>query len=364
MTDHPSPSDPPVPPTPPSEGYNYALLLPLWIIAGLATVAAMYWARVVLIPLALAFLLACLMQPVIRWMRRAWGLSAAPAALICMTLVLALTALGGIWSYVGIMSFITQSKDLPRQIEDQVDKHQWLRQFFPNDPNFRISRELPDIINRSLADSAPKMVSLGLEVIAQAVLVLFMAFFFLAEGEWLLQKAALLIGQHREGQRKAMDTFERIGRSIVHFMVARTLINAAVGVLLTLSLYALDIPNAVTWGILAAILTYIPYVGPLIAAVPPLLLGMLKPENPVETSVLILVIFAVLFTLEGYVAVPMFMGKALDLNATTVMVACLFWWVVWGDVGLVLAIPFTAAIRLSLAEVHDLRYFADMMGAG
>jgi hypothetical protein len=75
----------------------------------------------------------------------------------------------------------------------------------------------------------------------------------------------------------------------------------------------------------------------------------------------IMVFYAVLLTLEGYVIVPVVMGRSMDLNATTVMLACLFWEIVWGLTGLFLAMPLMAAVKAILTHLPDGQAWANLM---
>lgn len=350
---------PPYPTTP-----SLLLIVPLWIVAGLLTVGSMYFARNILVPLAVALLLAALFQPLVRWLRKRVGMNAPFAALFCVVFLVGIQVLGGIWSAVGIRFLFEELPSVGRKISKLLTENPSLQKFLPSE------QQLTEFFNGG--GQAIQHIEFGAvfaaasNFAAQWILVMFMTFFYLAEGDWLLGKMALVFGQTSDGIRRVGDTFERIGRQFVRFMVVRTMINIGLGLFVATSLYFMEVPYWQTWGILAAVLTYIPYLGPLASAAPPMLLLMLKdPEQGggIGAVVLLFALYCIIFVLEGYVAVPMLMGKSLDLNATTVMIACLFWWFVWGEVGLVLAIPFTAAIRLTMAEIHGLRYWSDLMSA-
>jgi hypothetical protein len=76
----------------------------------------------------------------------------------------------------------------------------------------------------------------------------------------------------------------------------------------------------------------------------------------------LLIFYIVIVTFEGYVVVPIVMGRHMELNATTVMIACLFWELVWGTTGLFLAMPLMAAVRTICRHVPDWEPFANLMG--
>src|SRR6202011_6183941 len=104
----------------------------------------------------------------------------------------------------------------------------------------------------------------------------------------------------------------------------------------------------------------VPYLGPIIAGFPPVLDAFISCDPWVAVGVLV---FYVLFVLvEGYFIVPVVMGRSMELNATTVMLACLFWQLVWGLAGLFLAMPLMAAVKTICLHVPDWRTWANVMG--
>jgi predicted PurR-regulated permease PerM len=332
------------------------VVIPLWIVAGGMVIAGMVFAKQILIPLAIALLFACVLQPAVRWLRRSVGMNSWGAALLVTSLSVALQIVAGIWLAVGVTSFAESGQNIAAKIAAVVDRTEWAHNIIPAGED--LERGIKTVLQTHLGDVVRQVPGLA----AQWILVMFMTFFFLAEGDWLLQKLAHLLSKTDLGHKKVMETFERIGRQFVQFMVIRTLINVGLGVVLAVAMGLMGDRYAIAWGVLATVLTYIPYIGPLGAAAPPVLMAILE-STTIWPVVAVVTVYTVCFVLEGYVAVPVFMGKHLDLNATTVMIACLVWWLIWGEVGLVLAIPFTAAVKLALGEVNRLREWSDLMSA-
>jgi predicted PurR-regulated permease PerM len=92
---------------------------------------------------------------------------------------------------------------------------------------------------------------------------------------------------------------------------------------------------------------------------PPVVDALLS--NSPGSAVVILILYTALIIIEGYLIVPLLMGRSMDLNATTVMMACLFWELVWGMTGLFLAMPIMAGIKAVLYNVPELRPWANLM---
>jgi hypothetical protein len=170
---------------------NDPLVIPLWIVAGFLVVMSMYLAARILIPLSISLMLACLVSPATRWLRRTTGMGAAPSALVCLTALVAVLVVATIWSVVGISGLTSADalKDIRVRVVHMVTSEDWLKPFFPN------PKELEESMGRIFAPSAGGALHNVGPVLVDSVLVVFMTFFFLAEGDWLLEKMALLFGQ-------------------------------------------------------------------------------------------------------------------------------------------------------------------------
>src|SRR5437762_5299118 len=114
-----------------------------------------------------------------------------------------------------------------------------------------------------------------------------------------------------------------------------------------------------TWAIFTAVLCYVPYLGPLAAGIFPVADAFVS-VGPI-CALEILVFYLIIMTLEGYVIVPVVMGRSMELNATTVILACLFWELLWGLPGLFLAMPLMAGIKAICENVPDWRPWANLM---
>ena len=111
---------------------------------------------------------------------------------------------------------------------------------------------------------------------------------------------------------------------------------------------------------MTAILWYVPYLGPIAAGIPPVLDAFVSCDSAF-VAVGILATYTVLVIAEGYFIIPLVMGHSMELNATTVMLACLFWDLVWGLSGLFLAMPLMAAIKVICSHVPGGEPWANLM---
>lgn len=195
----------------------------------------------------------------------------------------------------------------------------------------------------------------------QFVLILFILLFLLLEGRMLTRRVTEIFGPSLEVQGKVSRTLNEMTHSVRAYLVSRTAVNIGLALVLALVYQLMGLKQPWTWALLTGILCYIPYLGPIIAGIPPLLDAFVHVSPLMALGVLVFYVSVV--TLEGYVLVPVIMGRHMDLNATTVMLACLFWELVWGIPGLFLAMPLMAAVKSICENVPGWKPWANLMSA-
>lgn len=195
----------------------------------------------------------------------------------------------------------------------------------------------------------------------QFILVLFILLFVLMEGRMLSRRVVEVFGPSRDVQGKVVSALSAMSKVVRDFLVWRTIINIGLAVVVGLVYQALGLRQAWVWALLTGVLCYIPYIGPIIAAGPPLLDAIINTSGWVVLAVLVFYTAIIIF--EGYVIVPLLMGRHMDLNATTVMLACLFWELVWGVPGLFLAMPLMGAIKAICEHVPGWQPWANLLSA-
>jgi AI-2 transport protein TqsA len=170
-----------------------------------------------------------------------------------------------------------------------------------------------------------------------------------------------IIGPSEEVQAKASVVLSEMADQVRTYLVWRTIINLGLAIVMGTIYQMFGLSQAWTWAILLAILNYIPYLGPVLASVPPFLDAFIL-AGPAEAFVIV-ILFWIVVLIEGYLIVPLLMGRSMNLNATTVMIACLFWETVWGPTGLFMAMPIMAGIKAILYHVPEWRPWANLMSS-
>lgn len=199
-------------------------------------------------------------------------------------------------------------------------------------------------------------------------------FGFLSESIVILVYLAFLLAEKAGLGRRIQSSFEpgsaerilaivgRINAAIRQYVALKTLINLMVGGMTALVLWLYRVDYALLWGILAFLLNYIPYLGSVIAIIPPVLLSLVEYES-LGWSALVLVTLLIVHNGIGYFVEPRLTGNQLDLSPVVVLLALAFWGSIWGTVGMLLAIPLTVVIRTILENIPETRPLARMLSS-
>jgi predicted PurR-regulated permease PerM len=175
----------------------------------------------------------------------------------------------------------------------------------------------------------------------------------------LTRRVVEIFGPSEEIRTRVGSVLKDMATQVRTYIVWRTIINFGLAIVMGLVYQFAGLQQAWTWAILLAILNYVPYLGPLVAGIPPFVDAFLT-TTPAG-AVVVSIVYVVVIMLEGWLVVPLLMGRSMDLNATTVMLACLFWDLVWGMTGLFLAMPIMAGVKAILYHVPEWRVWANLM---
>lgn len=337
-------------------------------------VASLYWARAVLIPLALALLLTFLLQPIVEAIHRK-GVSRAPAAALVVVLVsLVIGAVG----WVVVTQFSSLAYELPhykgnlkQKIDDlrsasrgsvfkkiQETMDELTREFEKNQPVTPTQQEPVAVLTPgpSLLSYVPSL----LEFLATASLVLGLLLFMLIAHTDLRDRLFRLVGYGRlTVTTKALD---EAGRRISRYLLMQSIVNGTYGCAVSLGLCVLGVPYALLWGLLAAALRFIPYIGPPLGALLPVGLslavfpGWLKP-------LLVGGLFILLELITNMILEPWLYGRSAGVSKVALLVAIMFWTWLWGPVGLLLSTPLTVCLGVLGKYVPQLTCLGVLLSA-
>jgi predicted PurR-regulated permease PerM len=193
-------------------------------------------------------------------------------------------------------------------------------------------------------------------VLTNTFLILFSVIFILLEASDFPDKVRRALG----ADTLAMDHFQSFSDSVQRYLLIKTLVSLATGFVVGIALTILGVDYAILWAVIAFLLNYIPNIGSIIAAVPPMLIAMIQ-LGPMS-SLLVAGLYIVINTIFGNVVEPRYMGRSLGLSTLVVFVSLVFWGWVFGPVGMLLSIPLTMVVKIALENSDRNRWLAVLLG--
>jgi predicted PurR-regulated permease PerM len=363
------------------EAILQGLLIAALIIAGL------YFGREVLLPLAVAILLSFVLTPPLLLLRRLKVPRVIGVSVVVTFAFLVMVSLGWLLSQQ-----ITQlADDLPAYRSALIEKMSVLRTSMGSFPALEKAGDAVEDLGRELAkpdpESAPPVIESGtadkpvpvqvqepppgkmevlqmiagliLSPLATAGIVFIFVVFILLQREELRDRSIRLFAAS-DVQRATLAINEAAGR-LSRYFLSQLLINSGYGVFVAGALWLLGVPGAIAWGILAALMRFVPYIGSFIAAAPPLLLAAVV-EPTWSTFFLTGLLYLVSELAMGQVVEPLVYGHGTGLSPLAVIAAAVFWTWIWGPLGLLLAVPFTVCLVVLGRHVEGLRFLEVMLG--
>lgn len=316
-----------------------------------------YWAEMVLAVMMASVLIAFVLAPVVdlfMQVRLPRGVAAAIAVILLLALI------GGIsyYSYNQGSSFV---EDLPKytaQIRDQVSR------FLKKAENFDVLVGTPEkgTLNVRSTATLTEILTRGFGSVSAILLagsfIPFLVYFMLTWQQHVRSATVMLFPL--ESRHTAYVTLGLISQMIRSFMVGNLLIGLFMGVAGTIVFGILGIPFFYFVGFISGFLSLIPYMGVLLAMLPPLFVGIGRIQS--EEALYIMVTVVGLHLISLNVLYPKFLGNRLQLNPLAVTIGLLFWGWLWGGIGLVLAIPITAAMKIVFDHVESLKPYGAWLG--
>jgi predicted PurR-regulated permease PerM len=352
-------------------------------------VAALYFAREILVPIALAVLLTFILTPVVALFQKLHFpkvMAVFSAVVIAFLIILGLGAM--------VMTQVSQlASDLPKYELTLRDKIHNLRDFvgsagvFKNASN--VLKDLNQELNTAEKGGAPNKAAPNAPAPEKPVpveirqpdpaasetlvaiirplvspltttgIVIIFVIFFLFQREDLRNRFIRLTGA--EDLERTTTALDDAGHRLMRLFTAQLALNAGFGTVIGLGLMLIGVPSAPLWGLLAMIFRFVPYIGPLLAAVLPLLLAAAVGDT---WSMLFWTagLFAVVEPLTGQIMEPLLCGKSAGLSPVAIVTAASFWTWLWGPLGLILSTPMTVCLVVVARHVERLKFIDVLLG--
>lgn len=196
-------------------------------------------------------------------------------------------------------------------------------------------------------------------VAGSAAMAVFILYFALAEGPRFRDKFLAHAGRDAASRARAVAALDELHRDVSQYMWNRILLNGLLGIAVWLA-YSLWLDHAAVWGLTTGLLHFVPYVGPALGLALPVLMAVLQ-YGTLHHAVLAGGIYVGLVSIQGNVVDPILLGKQLRLSPLVVFVGSLFFFWLWGPVGLFVAVPVLSTLRIACKYVPRLEAFADFL---
>lgn len=184
-------------------------------------------------------------------------------------------------------------------------------------------------------------------------LILMTTLFFVAEGPYIMKR---LLRATNNPQVAQLTTF---GENVIHQFGLRAIVNGVTAILVAIALLILGIDSAILWSILTFFLSYVPYIGTIFAAIPPVLLGLA--EFGLGRAILVIVLFTASNLFAENVLSPALLSRGLNISPTVVFVSFAFWTWLLGGTGAFLAMPLTFLLILIFNSFPETRWLVQVM---
>jgi predicted PurR-regulated permease PerM len=316
-------------------------------------IGGMMHARAVLIPFMMAVFIAIILNGPKAWLED----KGVPKGVALAAVLLGFGALGAaVFLIVGSSAedFIHNIPTYEKKIHQQTEH---LSAFLNSKGIHAGGKGITAVLNTKAALKLSGELVSGLgNLAAKSFVILMLVIFMLSEATGLPAKIREIYG----GGERIIHQLQQFSASVKHYMIIKTLVSLATGGLATLCLLIIGVDYPVLWGMLAFGFNFVPNIGSIIAAVPPVLLAMVQlgPGQALVVAGCYLVINLVI----GNVVEPRYMGRGLKLSTLVVFLSLLIWGWVLGPVGMLLSVLLTMKLKIMLECNEETRWIALLLG--
>lgn len=351
---------------PPRLGTDNFISLVLLGILVLLTLGFLYLARDFLLPVAIALLLAVVLNPVVRWLSRRGIPAPVSATALVATLLIGFVALG--MMLIGPVSAIVA--DAPRISLEIQQKFSVLQR--PLEAIGRATASIEQVVapaeeaERVVVDGGSGAV-LGYiaadagQRLAATGLCLVLLLFILASGGLFLEKLIKVLPTLSD-KKRALRIARDIEHQVSRLLFTLTFINIGLGVCVGIAFWLLGMPSPILWGIFAALANFLPFIGATVVAIAAFGIAVVSFDTLAQASLPVLALLALNVT-EGQIVTPMVLGQRHALNAVVILASIAFWGWIWGIIGALIAVPMLVAVKVFADNVEAFRPFGEFLGA-
>jgi len=335
----------------------------LAIITVIALFSALYVARTVILPIVLALIFSFLLSPVVRFLTRlhiptllAAGMVIAALFFFTAAGVLMLSEPAAQWAerapealnrlqvrLEGVLEAMRRVREATERVQELASR----------------GGEAAAVEIRAGPGLQGMILSLTWQFLAGTILMIFLLYFLLGMGGRLFRRFICVLP--RMSHRKvAVVVARHIERDVSRYLFTVAAINTVLGLAVGSVMYLMGMPNPVLWGVMAGLLNFIPYLGPLVTLAVLAAAAILSFDTLGQALMRPAAFFA-LTTLEGQLVTPLILGRRLTLNPIVIFVSLIFWGWMWGIIGALVAVPLTMIVRILCDAIPPLKPVGELL---
>ena len=355
-----------------------------------ATVAALYFGKDIFLPLAVAVLLTFALAPVVSWLRKLRLPRIAAVIAVVIAAFAAITLFGAIVAtQLGVLAEnlplyqsnieakvrIVKDANVGEGIVNRVSRllERLGAEIRRNDPPAGTSptggsaepevKPMPvEVVEPELQPLQVLQTIIGplIEPLATGGIIIVVVIFMLVKREDLRDRFIRLVGA--SDLHRTTEALQEAGRRVGQYLLMQLIVNVTYAIPIGIGLWIIGVPNALLWGLLALVLRFVPYIGPIIAAIFPLVLALAV--DPGWTMVLwTAALFVVVELVSNNAVEPWLYGSRTGLSPLAVIVAAIFWTWLWGPLGLLLSTPLTVCLVVLGRHVPQFEFLDVLFGS-
>jgi predicted PurR-regulated permease PerM len=357
-----------------------AIRVALFVLAALATILMLQYARPVLIPLVLAILISYVLEPGVASMAR-HGIPRAFGSFLVLALLCGGISLGVYTLTDEAVAIVDNVPVAARRLAQRFDRGRGK----PEGAFEKVQEAAKEVEKAAEQVREPQPVPKGVTRVqvvepalaareylwaggrgllsfgGQLAMVLFLVFFLLVTGDLFKRKLVRIAGPTLTRKKITVQIMDEINRQISGFLRVQVFTSAIVAIATAAALWWFGVAQFVVWGILAGIFNSIPYLGPIIVTGALGVVTFMQFDDLLKTFYVCGATLAIT-SLEGWLLTPAMMSRAAQMNPVAIFVGLLFWSWVWGVMGTILAVPMLMALKAVCDRVEDLQPIGEMLG--
>jgi predicted PurR-regulated permease PerM len=339
------------------------------ILIVLGTIAPLYFARPVFLPIFLALVAAMVLKPLIRW-ASCWHIPPAFSAFVLLVVLVGGVVVGGLQFGRPALKWVNEAPQHMTELRQRVQK------LLPAGARFSEAAAAVSDLGATEAEKeaaqkkAPTVQVTGSQgsfslinwtavVMMGVAETLVLLYLLLASGDLFLQKLVHVMPALRD-KKCAVEICREIQQNISNYLFSVLLINIGLGLIVGVGLYFIGVPNAAMWGIFVAVLNFIPYFGPVAVTAVLGAVGLLTFET-LGKGLLPLSCYLALHLLEVNLVTPILLGRRFTLNPVVIFISLIFWTWLWGVPGALLSVPILVSIKVICDRMPAMSHVSELL---